>query len=93
MLSTAYNNLDDIYSYIKNTLYSSTAAGNLLAKLEKAILSLSYFPYKGAMRKTGTYANKGYRQLFVENFIVVYRIEEQNKRVVVVTVQYKKCSF
>ncbi len=59
LLSAAYNNLEDSYSYIKNTLYSPIAAGNSLAKLEKAILSLSYFPYKDSMRKTGAYANKG----------------------------------
>ena len=37
------------------------------------------FPYRGAERKVGAYAENGYRQLFIDNFTAVYRINETNK--------------
>lgn len=39
------------------------------------------------------YSNKGYRQLFVKNFTIVYRIDEEKKQVIIVTVRYSKCQF
>jgi len=39
---------------------------NLIDELEKAILTLDFMPYRGAERKVGAYANKGYRQVFVK---------------------------
>ena len=45
-------------------------------------------PYRGATRKIGRYANAGYRQLFVENYTIVYRIDEDKKLVIIVTVRY-----
>ncbi len=50
-------------------------------------------PHRGALRKTGAYADKGYRQLFIGSFIVVYRINEAEKQVVIVTVRYSKSQF
>lgn len=41
----------------------------------------------------GAFTNKGHRQLFVKNDTVVYRIEEESKMVIVVTVRYTAISF
>ena len=38
-------------------------------------------------RRVGTYANQGYRQLFVEGYTIIFRIEESKKQVVVITVR------
>ena len=62
-------------------------------KLEKAILSLEEQPYREAERKYGFYAFKGYRQLTVENYIIVYEVFENEKVVAVVTIKYGKVSF
>ncbi len=90
LLSRAYNNLDEIYYYISTELYAEQAANNLIEDLEESILSLEYMPYRGSKRRNGAYANKGYRQLFVKNFTIVYRIDEVEQEVVVVTVRYSK---
>ena len=50
-------------------------------------------PYRGAERKYGCYAFKGYRQLIVENYIIVYEVLENEKVVAVVTVKYGKSEF
>ncbi len=84
----AYREIDAIYEYIKNELYADTAAERLVERLEKAILSLEEFPYRAAERNVGSFANQGYRQLFVENYVIIYRIDETSGIVVVITVQY-----
>lgn len=93
LLSRAYRNLDEIYGYIREELFAEQAAENLIDKLEEAILSLETMPQRGARRRVGAYANKRYRQIFVENFIVVYRIDEVKKQVIIVTVRYSRSEF
>ncbi len=93
LLSRAYNNLDEIYYYITNELCAGQAANNLIDEIEQGILSLEVFPYRGSKRKKGVYANKDYRQVFVKNFTIVYRVDEVKKEVVVVTVRYSKSEF
>ena len=84
----AYEELDSIYKYIATNLSNPTAAINLVNEIETAILSLDEMPYRGATRKVGIYANAGYRQLFVENYTIVYRIDEGKRLVIIVTVRY-----
>nr|DAN12086.1 MAG TPA: ParE toxin of type II toxin-antitoxin system, parDE [Caudoviricetes sp.] len=84
----AYEELDGIYKYIATNLSNPTAAINLVNEIETAILSLDEMPYMGATRKVGIYANAGYRQLFVENYTIVYRIDEGKKLVIIVTARY-----
>jgi plasmid stabilization system protein ParE len=93
LLPRAYRDLDGIYEYIAETLIEPGIALKLLDTLEDAIFSLEGMPQRGALRKTGAFANKGYRQLFVGNFTALYRIEETAKRVLVVTVRYAKSQF
>ncbi|MCD7769445.1 MAG: type II toxin-antitoxin system RelE/ParE family toxin [Oscillospiraceae bacterium] len=51
------------------------------------------FPNRCPMRRTGVYAGKGYRQLFVKNYTVIFRVEEDTKTVIVVTVRYSASRF
>ena len=52
-------------------------------------MNLDTFPQSHQYRNEGRYAEKGYRQLLVDNYIVVFRINEADKIVYVVTVQYQ----
>lgn len=92
-LPRAYRDLDGIYEYIAETLIEPGIAAKLVDSLEEAIFSLESMPKRGALRKTGAYANKGYHQLFFGNFTVLYRIEEAKKRVLIVTIRYSKSQF
>lgn len=80
LLPRAYRDLDGIYEYVAETLIEPGIAAKLIDSLEEAILSLESMPQRGALRKKGAYANKGYRQLFVGNFTVVYRVAEAKRR-------------
>jgi len=93
LLLHAYRDLDGIYAYIAETLLEPGAAQKLMDALEEAIFGLEELPQRGALRKNGAYAGKGYRQLFIKNFTVIYRVDETQKQVVIVTVRYSKSQF
>ncbi len=93
ILERAIKNIDEIYLYITNELLEPNIAENKINEFEKAILSLEEMPYRFSTRKTGKFANQGYRQLFVGNFTVVFRINRDKKEVLVVTVKYSKSEF
>jgi toxin ParE1/3/4 len=37
----------------------------------------------------GRYAGKGYKQLIIDNYLAIFKIDENKKTVYVVTVQYQ----
>ena len=89
----AYEELEAIYKYIVLSLLSPGAANSTLEAIKSAILSLDEMPNRGAIRKVGRYANMGYRQLFVKNYTVIYRINEKDKAVIIITVRYTPSAF
>lgn len=93
LLNRALQDLDDIYGYIARTLAEPGTATELIDTLESEILSLEYLPYRCPERRSGTYAKDGYRQLMVKNYIVIYRVNEAEKQVIIVTVRYARSSF
>lgn len=93
LYARAYRDLDGIYSYIANNLLEPIAAGNMIDALEEAIYSLETFPERGAVRRIGVYANSDYRQLFVKNYVIVYRVHKDRKEVHIVTVRYAPSNF
>ena len=93
IMSRALRDLDGIYSYIAQNLQAPESGEKIVGELENAIFSLEEMPHRGPERKTGTYANRGYRQMFVQNYTVVYRVDETEKNVIVVTVRYSPSRF
>ena len=89
----AFEDLNQIYEYIASEIKAPDTALALIDLIEAEILSLNELPYRGAERKVGIYANRGYRQLFVKNYTLVYRIEEASKTVIVITVRYSPSNF
>jgi len=85
LMNQALRDLDDIYAYIAGNLLEPGVAAEMVDALESEILSLEYLPYRCSERRTGSFANSGYRQLMVKNYIVIYRIDEANKQVLMVT--------
>ena len=93
LMNQALQDLDEIYGYIAKNLQEPRAAAQLLDALESEILSLESMPYRCSERRCGSFANSGYRQLMVKNYIVIYRVDEVQKQVLVVTVRYARSSF
>jgi len=90
---TSIKDLAGIYYYIIDEFGVIEIADVLLSNLYKAISNLHFFPYRCALRRIGKYANKGYRQLFVKNFTIVYRVDEPLRSVLVVAVRYTPSIF
>lgn len=93
LLSEAYKNIDEIYEYISKHFLEPETALNMVDSIEEAIFSLEHMPKRGAPRRYGIYASKDYRQLFVKNYTIIYRVDDESKQVVIVAVRYSKSRF
>lgn len=93
ILPKALNDIESIYKYIKEECKEIEIARKTIGALEKEIIRLNKMPYRGAIRKCGKFAYKGYRQIFIKKFTVVYLIVEKNKEVIIFTIRYAKSSF
>lgn len=85
----AIRELDSIYEYIANEKLAPENAKGQIDRIKKAILSLDSFPQSHQERNEGRFAGKNYRQLLIDNYIAIFRIDELNKTVYVVTIQYQ----
>lgn len=81
--------MDNIYEYIANEKLAPENAQGQVDQIKKAILSLNAFPESHQERNEGRYAGKSYRQLLIDNYIAIFRIDEPHKTVYVVTIQYQ----
>lgn len=93
LMNRALQDLDSIYTYIAKTLLAPKTALDLVDTIEREIFTLEFMPYRNPERRTGAYAGKGYRQLLVKNYTVIYRIDEAARAVIVVTVRYSPSQF
>ena len=80
---------DRIYKYIADDKLSPQNARGQVDRIKKAVLNLDTFPQSHQERNEGRYAGKGYRQLLIDNYVVIFRIDELHKTVYVVTIQYQ----
>ena len=51
--------------------------------------TLEIFPSSHQERLVGNYAGKGYRQLLIDNYLAIFKIDEQRKIVKIITIQYQ----
>lgn len=93
LMQRASGDLDDICNYISDDFKEIGTAEKMADVLGDAILSLDEMPFRGSVRRTGAFAHRGYRQFFAKNFTIVYRIDEDRKMVIIVTVRYTPNSF
>lgn len=84
----AYRDIDDIYAYIAIDKLSPQNAKGQTDRIKEKLKTLMTFPYSHQERMEGRYAGKGYRQLLIDNYIAIYRVDETLKRVYIITVQY-----
>lgn len=83
----AKSELEEIYQYIFNNLKEPKIADKLMEKIETEILSLEISPYR-CMEIPIKLKNQVYRRLVVENYVVLYRFIEEEKKVVIFKILY-----
>lgn len=84
----AYEDLDEIDTYISETLLNPQAAENLLDEMEKSIRQLEQFPYVGSEVEDSSLSDKGYRKLVVQNYLIFYIVDLEQKQVVIMRILY-----
>lgn len=79
----AEEQLRDILFYIADDSGRVDIAMKYLDKFEKAITSLEDFPMSGSLPRYSVLRKQGYRVLFVEKYLVFYKIDSSNQTVIV----------
>lgn len=85
----AYRDLDDIFSYIALEKLSPENAKKQTDRIWQALQTLSTFPDSHQKRMEGRFAGKGYRQLLIDNYLAIFRVDESQKTVHIITIQYQ----
>ena len=58
-------------------------------QLTQKLFLQNWRKYINPTKSEGRYAGKDYRQLLIDNYIAIFRIDEPHKTVYVVTIQYQ----
>ena len=85
----AFRDIDDIYTYIALEKMSPENAKGQTDRIWDAVKSLEQLPESHQDRLVGRFAGKGYKQLIVDNYIIIFKIDKEQNRVYIVTVQYQ----
>ena len=85
----AFRDIDNIYAYIALEKLSPENAKGQTDRIWAAIETLDSYPSSHQDRLVGKYAGRGYKQLLIDNYVAIFKIDEQRKTVYVVTVQYQ----
>lgn len=77
-----------IYEYIAFTLLEPGIAAGQLERIEKGIMSLDEMPERFREFEKEPWRSRGLRQMTVDNFIVFYIPETEDKTVNVIRIMY-----
>ena len=79
----AYRDIHDIYAYIALERLSPETAKEQTDRIWQAIKKLELFPKSHQDRLVGRYAGKEYKQLIIDNYIAIFKVDENKKKVFV----------
>ena len=85
----AYRDIEEIYMYLAFNKLAPDAAKGQTDRIKEAIELLSAFPNAHQDRLEGKFAGKGYKQLLIHNYMAIYKVDDAEKIVKVITVQYQ----
>ena len=89
---TAKEELEEIYEYISEHLLEVGIANRLMDKIEQSILRLEQNPYSCVEIHIKPHNNL-YRKLVIDNYVVLYEVEETYKQVILYRVLYGKRDY
>jgi len=85
----AQRDVESIFKYIALEKLSPENAKGQTDRIWKALQTLDTFPAAHQERLEVRYAGRSYRQLLIDNYLAIFKIDEIHKIVYVVTVQYQ----
>ena len=86
----AEDDLDDIYRYIAETLLEPVVAWHQIERIRKAVFSLDVLPERGSLFPREPWQSRGVRRVFVDNYCILYEIQETTDTVNVIAIMYSK---
>ena len=89
----AYRAISRIYEYISEDLYAKKVASNLMKLIERAIQYLKYDPKKHKKIERTDDLQRNYRRIVIKNYILLFTIDEIDKKVYVSHMFYKKRNY
>lgn len=84
----AREELKDIYNYISKSLMAIKAAENFIDKIEREILILEDMPKSCSIIEEYKFRKNKYRKLLINNYVAIYRIDEENRKVYIIRIVY-----
>lgn len=84
----AESDLKEIFEYVAFELLSVQTAFDLLERLEKSILNLNQMPNRHRIYEKEPWKTRELRIMPVENYIVLYIVDEESAVVNIVRVMY-----
>lgn len=91
--SKGIKDMTRIYNYIKKKLQNEIAAENLIKKTEKCIAELRYSPYAYREIERGNSKRKSFRKIRINNYILLYTVDEDKKQVTVSHMFYARSNY
>jgi len=92
-LPIAKQDMIEIVHYISHKLHNPIAAENLAVDMITVAENLTEFPYINAIHQSIKPLKKEYRKLIVKNYIMFYRIDEEEKLVTIARVVYARRDY
>lgn len=86
----ALRDMNDVVTYIASELKSPAAADHLADKLVEGIESLATLPSRCPLHQTLRPLRHEYRQLRVDNYLVLFTVSEEKETVTVARVLYAR---
>lgn len=77
----AHQDLDNIVSYIAVQLANPTAASDFLDEVDKCYGYLKRNPLMYSKCQDSRLEKEGYRKVVVKNYIIIYKVDENDKKV------------
>ena len=87
MTPRAHFELEEAFVAILELSASLDIAENYVDSIKSAVDQLSTFPKRGRIRERGEFAGKGYREIYIKEYTVIYRINEQAHQIQIVAIK------
>lgn len=86
----AENDLRSIGLYISKELLEPDTAKRVVAKIGEAIMKLEELPLRNGLVSDERLSIKGIRRIIIDNYIVFYIVNEQNRLVTILRILYNR---
>ena len=89
----ALEELNRSYKYISYNLMETNTARNLYNKIMKSVSGLKYFPGRYPDLSYYGNADKNFRRLRVDNFIIIYRVNSKTRDIFILHIFHSKQNY